>query len=173
MYKTLVMVLFISWAPAPASGGDPPTGEPPVALKSRELPHRHNECHLCHTKKARLFGKSAGTTDLEHPGISPAHGKREISCHSCHDINNHNYLIKSRSLPATFEDSSPVCANCHRERFRDWKRGLHGKRSGGWALPKTQYQCIDCHAPHHVSFEKMETRDNQPVPHNVIRKGHP
>lgn len=141
----------------------------PVTLKPRDLPPRHDECHICHIHRSRVFVKSAKATKFEHAGISPKHGKREISCHSCHDINNHNYLIQSKYLPATFANSSPVCGSCHRERFRDWKKGLHGKRVGGWALAKVQYNCIDCHNPHSVSFPKMEVHNPLVVPSNVIR----
>lgn len=129
-----------------------------IQLKEHPLPKRHNECSFCHIKKDRFFAKKSTALKLEHEGISHKHGKREMSCHMCHDINNHNYLIQTKGLQASFSNPSPVCARCHQERFRDWKRGLHGKRSGGWLVQtKTQFNCIDCHQPHSVKFPTMQT----------------
>jgi hypothetical protein len=128
-----------------------------LKLQTRALPARSDECQLCHTKKSRKFIKKNPNPKREHENISPTHGKRQMSCNMCHDINNHNFLIKTTRYPADFSNSSPVCAHCHNERYRDWKRGLHGKRIGGWARPLSQFNCIDCHRPHSVSFPHMES----------------
>ncbi|HBQ22016.1 MAG: hypothetical protein A2Z91_01495 [Deltaproteobacteria bacterium GWA2_38_16] len=127
-------------------------------LKKRPLPPRHNQCHLCHLKKDKYFISKAKPTRREHTDRHLQHGKLNISCHHCHDINNSNYLRSfSPEEPASFENPSPVCIRCHRERYRDWKKGMHGKRIGGWD-PKLQewYSCIDCHDPHSVKFKPMK-----------------
>ena len=125
-----------------------------------------------HTKKNRIFIKKKTNPKLEHEGISPIHGKREMSCNFCHDINNHDYLIRTTSFPADFHNPSPVCARCHLEKFRDWTRGLHGKRLGGWMQPKIQFHCIDCHHPHLVKFPQMLTTATPLQPSAVIPKIH-
>jgi hypothetical protein len=128
-----------------------------LQLKERALPKRAELCQFCHTPKNRNFIKKSHTTSREHEQISNIHGKKEMSCNSCHDINNRNYLISTSSFPANFKNSSPVCAGCHMDRYRDWSIGIHGKRTGGWKQPKIQYNCIDCHSPHSVKFPQMQT----------------
>lgn len=141
-----------------------------LKLNERPLPARAKECEFCHTKKSRDFYKKGVAPQSEHETITPLHGKRVISCNSCHDINNHNYLRTSKENPASFANSSPVCASCHMEKFRDWSKGLHGKRLGGWRQPKVQLNCIDCHKPHSVSFPKMESVAKPPQSPYVIPK---
>ncbi len=131
--------------------------EKPV-LKKRPLPPRHDQCHLCHLKKSKLFLPKAKPTQREHADRNLQHGNLDISCHSCHDIHNSNYLRSfSQEEPASFENPSPVCIRCHRERYRDWMAGTHGKRVGGWE-PKSHiwYHCVDCHNPHSVKFKEMK-----------------
>ncbi|OGQ17257.1 MAG: hypothetical protein A3B70_06725 [Deltaproteobacteria bacterium RIFCSPHIGHO2_02_FULL_40_11] len=136
-----------------------------VQLKDRPLPKRHNECHLCHVKKEKRFMPSAQKTQREHEDKNLKHGDQKISCNNCHDINNHNYLRSSKAYPASFHNSSPVCAQCHTERYNDWKKGSHGHRSGGWNKKKTTWHCIDCHNPHDVSFKKMKALSPPNKPH--------
>ncbi len=141
-----------------------------LKLKPRELPDRYNECAYCHVKKDRFFAKKSKATVLEHVGISPTHGTRDLSCNSCHDINNHNFLRGFKDHPADFTNPSPTCARCHLEKFRSWKKGLHGKRTGGWMQPKIQFHCIDCHNPHKVKFPSMQTVEDPVLSPYVIPK---
>ena len=135
-------------------------------LKKRPLPPRHNQCHLCHLKKSKTFVPKAKQTTREHADRNLQHGNLDISCHSCHDIHNSNYLRSfSQEEPASFENPSPVCIRCHRERYRDWKNGTHGKRVGGWD-PKAHiwYNCVDCHNPHSVRFKEMKAVPPPQIP---------
>lgn len=127
-----------------------------TVLKDRPLPRRSNECHLCHLKKEKRFMPSAKQPNKEHFDYPLTHGKREISCHSCHDVNNSNFLRSSVSNKASFQNSSPVCQQCHAEQYRKWKKNVHGKRAGSWQGTQIQYHCIDCHDPHSVTFKKMK-----------------
>ena len=147
-YLLLMLVLFFSIN----SMSETPS------LKKRPLPPRHDQCHLCHMKKNRYFIPKAKLTKREHADRNLWHGNLNISCHSCHDVRNSNYLRSySENEPASFENPSPVCIRCHRDRYREWKNGTHGKRIGGWD-PKFQtwYGCIDCHDPHSVKFKSLK-----------------
>ena len=127
-------------------------------LKERRMPPRYNQCHLCHLKKNKYFMPKAKQTHREHADRQLQHGNLDISCNSCHDINNSNYLRSySKAEPASFANPSPVCLRCHRDRYREWKNGTHGKRIGGWD-PKLQkwYSCVDCHNPHSVKFKPLK-----------------
>lgn len=143
-----------------------------IEFKEPESAIAKAECHLCHLKKNKLYFKKAQKTELRHDELSPEHGKKVMSCNSCHDINNHNFLLSSKEFPADFKNPSGVCGHCHRDQYRDWRRGMHGKRLGGWIQPKLQYHCTECHHPHRVKFQKMEALPGRPQPPNVIPKHH-
>lgn len=175
---SLILALFVS-ANARAEDLQSEGGVPPVtqdlsglAYSVRPLPPRAGECHLCHTKKSRLFIKEGRELKREHENIEPIHGRGVMSCNICHDINNHNYLRWSERWPADFKNSSPVCQRCHAEKYKDWRRGLHGKRLGEWKAPKEQWQCIDCHSPHSVKFKKMQSLAEPKEPRFLIKKAH-
>ncbi len=160
-FFNLILLLAIS---SGVNGSDTPppilTDDSMLQLKERPLPPRSNECQFCHTQKSNFFVKKNRPLKLEHVGISPTHGNRTMSCNMCHDTNNHNYLLSSKSHPANFKQPSAVCARCHQNRYDDWSRGLHGKRMGGWRQPKVQFNCIDCHSPHSVKFPPMQASEN-------------
>lgn len=130
-------------------------------LKGRSLAPRAKDCTLCHIKRTtrETFVPSKNVTKREHFEIQIAHGSLKKACNDCHDVNNSNQLF----LPATFENTTPLCARCHAERVLEWKMGRHGKKIGSWDNSKAlQFQCIECHNPHSVSFKKMEAK---PAPH--------
>jgi predicted CXXCH cytochrome family protein len=124
-------------------------------LKSRLAPPRSNQCQLCHIKRVNreVFIPKKNSTKSEHFEIIISHGNLKKSCNDCHDVNNSNYLF----APATFQNTTPLCARCHNERVVEWQNGLHGKKIGSWDKNKNiSYQCIDCHYSHSVSFKKMQ-----------------
>lgn len=127
-----------------------------IQIKERDRPPRWNECQDCHPSKKRQFITNKVKTKLEHAKNFSKHGRAEVACHNCHDVNNNNYLRSTPSNPVKWENSSGVCQRCHADRFRDWKKGAHGKRIGGWRGDVTQYQCVDCHNPHSVRFRIMD-----------------
>ncbi len=129
-----------------------------IAIEKRTLPFRSEECQDCHINGSSSFISKKSKTKLEHQKIKSIHGQKILACNFCHDKNNHNFLRTSSAFPASFENSSPVCQQCHAEEFKDWSQGLHGKRQGGWSSSrkKTQKQCISCHNPHSVKFEAMK-----------------
>ncbi|MGZ3650770.1 MAG: hypothetical protein ACXVB9_09300 [Bdellovibrionota bacterium] len=154
----LAVVGWLAWTGASFGDATPADLGPGVVLREHHPPAEATNCKNCHAPKSKLFIKSRKDPQLEHRYFNTHHGKGAIACGSCHDANRQNQL----NPPATFSNPSPVCARCHVEIYRDWKTGIHGKRLGGWNLPKTQLNCVDCHDPHSVSFPKMEA---MPPPH--------
>ena len=134
-------------------------GESHITLKEHPLPARANECKLCHMAKQSQFISKKNRTHLEHAQIEAKHGRKILACNYCHDKNNHNLLASRTDFPASFANPSPVCQQCHAEIFRDWKAGIHGKRTGGWTgNERVQFHCIECHDPHSVKFKAMEAK---------------
>ncbi len=129
-----------------------------IQLKERPLPERYNECQHCHLKKQKSFIPSSKKTVREHTDKGLKHGNIDMSCNHCHDVGNRNFLRSTSSHKASFQNSSPVCAQCHEDRYREWNKGIHGHRIGTWKADKIQFHCIDCHDAHDVTFKKMQSR---------------
>ena len=56
------------------------------------------------------------------------------------------HLINGKKVP--FTESYELCGQCHGDKYRDWKVGVHGKRIGMWNGKKTYYLCLNRHNPH-------------------------
>lgn len=136
-------------------------GQVPMNLIQRNLVPRANECQHCHIKRTNreVFVPKKNKTHKEHFEIEIAHGTLKKACNDCHDVNNSNKLL----APATFENTSVLCARCHIEHFREWEKGFHGKKVASWKN-NVAYHCIDCHNPHNVKFKTMEAK---PGPKNL------
>jgi hypothetical protein len=48
------------------------------------------------------------------------------------------------------------CGQCHATIYRDWKAGIHGKRTGRWNGEKEYRICLKCHNPHSPKFRQLE-----------------
>ena len=58
------------------------------------------------------------------------------------------------------------------EKLRDWRAGVHGKRTGSWNGQKQYLLCVNCHNPHSPHFQPLKPMP-PPVPPSAIqaRKG--
>ena len=54
-----------------------------------------------------------------------------------------------------FEESYRLCGQCHGEKFRDWRAGVHGRRTGYWNGHKQYLLCAHCHNPHQPRFKPL------------------
>lgn len=48
------------------------------------------------------------------------------------------------------------CGQCHGTIYRDWKVGIHGKRTGYWNGDKEYRICLKCHDPHNPKFKQLK-----------------
>jgi hypothetical protein len=55
-----------------------------------------------------------------------------------------------------FTESYRLCGQCHGDKFRDWRAGIHGRRVGDWDGTKTYLLCVSCHNPHSPSFKGVK-----------------
>ena len=128
-------------------------------MKDHAPPARAEQCQFCHTDKQSKFVSKKNHTELEHSQNISQHGGKILACNFCHDKGNHNFLKSTAAFPASFSNPSPVCQQCHEEEFRDWKKGIHGKRIGGWkGDDRQQLHCIECHDPHSVKFKSLKAK---------------
>jgi uncharacterized CHY-type Zn-finger protein len=82
-----------------------------------------------------------------------SHDAEHRWCLDCHDLNNRDVLHLTSGAPVKFTESYLLCGQCHGDKLRDWRVGVHGKRVGRWDGEKTYFLCVNCHNPHSPRFK--------------------
>jgi hypothetical protein len=153
----------------PAGASEPPTAdvmleemvlEKPAPLLRHTLDGEELECTECHEDQdPSEFARRELT--LDHTDIVLKHDERNRWCLDCHDAENRNMfrLANGRLVPP--EESFRLCGQCHGDKFRDWRAGVHGRRTGQWNGKKTYLVCVHCHNPHQPQFQPIPP---MPVP---------
>jgi hypothetical protein len=81
------------------------------------------------------------------------HAEEQRWCLDCHNPNDRDKLRLVSGKLISFEESYDLCGQCHGTIFRDWKAGVHGKRTGEWNGKKKYRLCVNCHYPHWPKFQ--------------------
>jgi hypothetical protein len=84
------------------------------------------------------------------------HDSENRWCLDCHDLKNRDYLRLASGRLLDFKESYKLCGQCHGEKYRDWKVGVHGKRTGEWNGKKDYLLCVNCHNPHSPKFKELK-----------------
>ncbi len=84
------------------------------------------------------------------------HDSENRWCLDCHDINNRDYLKLASGKLIGFDESYKLCGQCHGDKLRDWKVGVHGQRTGEWNGKKQYLLCVHCHNPHSPKFKPVK-----------------
>jgi hypothetical protein len=90
-----------------------------------------------------------------HAEIVLAHDEEHRWCLDCHDADDRDWLHLASGERVSFEQSYLLCGQCHGEKLRDWRAGVHGRRSGQWNGHKTYLLCAHCHNPHEPRFRAI------------------
>jgi hypothetical protein len=103
----------------------------------------------------------------EHVEISEMfnHASDQRWCLDCHNPDNRDVLRLANGDLVSFEESYNLCGQCHGTIFRDWKAGIHGKRTGEWNGKKQYRLCVQCHNPHSPKFKPIKPL---PPPNNPL-----
>jgi uncharacterized CHY-type Zn-finger protein len=111
-------------------------------------------CSSCHAE----LPKNRVRRELGfHDEVVLNHGPPEARwCLDCHDLQNRDVLHLTNGDPVPFTESYRLCGQCHGDKYRDWKLGVHGKRVGHWDGAKTYYLCVNCHNPHSPRFRPIK-----------------
>jgi hypothetical protein len=96
------------------------------------------------------------------------HDSENRWCLDCHDLNNRDYLRLASGKLLDFKESYKLCGQCHGEKFRDWKVGVHGQRTGEWNGKKEYLLCVNCHNPHSPKFKEL-TPEPPPIRQEDIK----
>jgi hypothetical protein len=84
------------------------------------------------------------------------HDSQNRWCLDCHDLNNRDSLRLASGKLLDFKESYKLCGQCHGDKLRDWKVGVHGRRTGDWNGKKQYYLCVSCHNPHSPKFKPIK-----------------
>ena len=103
----------------------------------------------------------------EHTNIVLNHAQGQRWCLDCHDISNRDKLRLVSGEKIGFEESFRLCGQCHGDKYRDWKVGVHGKRTGMWNGEKQYLLCVHCHNPHDPGFKPLAPMPPPARPENV------
>jgi hypothetical protein len=98
-----------------------------------------------------------------HAEIELKHDEDNRWCLDCHDAVNRDSLHLAGGEQVSFEESYRLCGQCHGEKYRDWRAGVHGRRSGEWDGHKTYLLCAHCHNPHRPRFQPIAP-EPAPIP---------
>jgi uncharacterized CHY-type Zn-finger protein len=113
-------------------------------------------CTSCHDGKAlKVNPKPRALVDM-HGDIELAHGPESRWCLDCHDALNRDRLHLASGVKVEFTESYNLCGQCHGDKLRDWRVGIHGKRTGSWNGPKQYLLCVHCHNPHSPHFKALK-----------------
>ncbi len=82
-----------------------------------------------------------------------SHDAEHHWCLDCHDLKNRDVLHLTSGAPVPFSESYRLCGQCHGDKLRDWRAGVHGKRVGRWDGEKTYFLCVNCHNPHSPHYK--------------------
>ncbi len=139
-------------APPPAppradanQAGEYPVPPPPFSKGIFPCSECHNKDLPANTTRRKL--------EAAHDEIQLHHD--DMWCLDCHNADNRDTLRSASGAPIKFEESYKLCGQCHGEKYRDWKAGVHGKRSGEWNGPKTYLLCVHCHSPHSPKYKPI------------------
>lgn len=115
------------------------------------------KCESCHT----------ATTRPQHANIVLHHAEDQRGCLDCHDADDRDVLRLANGTKVTFEESFKLCGQCHGTQLRDWKIGLHGRRTGSWNGRREYRLCVHCHWPHAPKFQPMAPAPRPARPEEV------
>ncbi len=112
-------------------------------------------CSQCHAEmetnpERRVLGMH------DEIDASFSHDKENRWCLDCHYAKNRDFLKLASGKLLDFKESYKLCGQCHGDKYRDWKVGVHGKRTGYWNGQKLYYLCVNCHNPHSPKFKAIK-----------------
>ena len=141
----------------PTKGGD----QEDIQVPPPPLSEDYYPCSMCHEDMEVNLERR----ELEefHDDIILKHDEENRWCMDCHDAENRDMLHSASGELISFQESYKLCGQCHGPKLRDWKEGIHGRRTGSWNGKKQYLLCAHCHDPHSPKYKKMKP---EPPPKN-------
>jgi hypothetical protein len=175
--------LYVAAARAPAAGGPDAGSSPDRSTAAGQVETRSDPpaqrvevppppfsdgifpCSTCHAdlpvdRTRRELGM--------HAEIELKHDEEHRWCLDCHSATDRDSLHLASGELVPFEESYRLCGQCHGDKYRDWRAGVHGRRIGEWNGQKSYLLCAHCHDPHQPRFKALAPR---PAPLRPSRSG--
>ncbi|HEY3355048.1 MAG TPA: hypothetical protein VGQ83_17475 [Polyangia bacterium] len=152
---------------APAAGGpaSAPAAAPALRLEVPPPPFSGGifPCSQCHEGMTPNRTRRVLT---EHLGIKLHHDEEHRWCLDCHDAKDRDQLHLASGELVPFAESYRLCGQCHGDKLRDWRAGVHGRRTGAWNGHKRYLLCAHCHNPHEPRVRPLAPKPapRRPVP---------
>jgi hypothetical protein len=123
-------------------------------------------CSSCH---AAMKPNTTKRELMMHSEIKLRHAPGVITwCFVCHDAANRDKFHLVNGDLIDFTESYRLCGECHGTNYRDWKAGIHGKRTGYFSGGSRMYfLCVSCHNPHDPKFKPLKP---EPPPFRPLDK---
>jgi len=112
-------------------------------------------CSDCHDPDIPVNTQRRELT-IAHEEIVLHHDEEHRWCLDCHSAESRDQLHLASGELVEFSESYRLCGQCHGDKYRDWKAGVHGRRSGSWDGHKTYLLCVNCHNSHSPRFAPIE-----------------
>jgi hypothetical protein len=123
-------------------------------------------CSSCHADLKT--NRTRRPLEQMHTEIEFTHDAEHRWCLDCHDANDRDHLHLASGELVSFDESYRLCGQCHGEKLRDWRAGVHGRRTGDWNGHKKYLLCANCHNPHQPRFKAIAP---MPAPQRPTRPG--
>ena len=121
-------------------------------------------CSQCH--QGMPTNRTPRKLEMMHQDIVLRH-MPDGWCFNCHNPDNRDKLKLTNGKLVPFDESYTLCGQCHGTVFRDWKAGLHGKRTGMWNGEKQYLLCVHCHWPHDPEFKPIKPMPPPVMPADI------
>ena len=162
-------------AKAPAAAAKP--GDLPTGIQAEPPPFTPGifPCSQCHDRAGDPKQRELAFHDDVQGELQ--HGPKSRWCLDCHDNARRDFLHLTNGELVPFTESYRLCGQCHGDKYRDWKKGIHGKRTGSWNGKKEYLLCAHCHDPHSPRFvlrplpddpDNPDGKDRKPAPPPVV-----
>lgn len=121
-------------------------------------------CSDCHDPEIPTNTRRR-TLKAAHQEIELKHDAEHRWCLDCHSAVDHDKLHLASGELVDFTESYKLCGQCHGDKYRDWRAGVHGRRSGSWDGHKTYLLCVNCHNAHSPAFQPLKPKPPPTRPH--------
>jgi len=173
--RTMGLAMLILAAPAlanpPGAKAEPATQEG-IEVPKPPFTDGIFPCTGCHDGKSMKVNTTPRQLKDMHDDIVLQHGPDSRWCLDCHDAQKRDRLHLASGAPVEFTESYKLCGQCHGDKLRDWRVGVHGKRTGSWNGHKQYLLCVHCHNPHSPHFKALKPMPPPTRPEAIqARKG--
>ena len=164
---SVASVFAVGLAPAQVATGGASAGKaaeiqvPPPPFSEGIFP-----CSDCH---GGLPTNRARRPVTDHEDVRFAHDPEHLWCLDCHNPDDRDKLRLASGQLVEFTESYKLCGQCHGEKLRDWKAGVHGRRTGSWNGTKQYLLCAHCHNPHSPRFAPIRPEPPPVRPERLLK----